>query len=152
VENLFKNVPIYEDDVILNLNFAITYKGQKNITNFENVLFKESLAREFKNCTLKNCIRMKEILIDDETICFIIKQISPDIALQQIVDDIDAKLNELLSLYNVKLKNNDWDIIELESIGDPVEVGKEIDDYLNRLQGDGYSDDYEKEEQEPDRG
>lgn len=130
------DIPINSDDIVLNLNFLVVFKALDNSTNFFNDLFQEDIKTYFKKYTCNNCVRIKDVLFGSDTIGFLIKQINPDIVLQEIIDDIDKYLSAEMNRYSIKSRNNDWSTIKIFSIGDPEEVKKDIDSYLRNLHFD----------------
>lgn len=136
MDDFLDDIPINGDDVVINLNFLLVYKAHNNSIGLCNDLFQKEIKTYFKKYTYNNCVRIKDVLFDSDSIWFFIKQVNPDIAMQEIIDDIDNYLSTELERYSIKLRNDDWEIIEIFSVGDPEEVKKDIDSYLRNLRFD----------------
>jgi hypothetical protein len=136
MDDFLDDIPINGDDVVINLNFLLVYKAHNNSIGLCNDLFQKEIKTYFNKYTYNNCVRIKDVLFDSDSIVFFIKQVNPDIAMQEIIDDIDNYLSSELERYSIKQRNDDWEIIEIFSIGDPEEVKKDIDSYLRNLRFD----------------
>ncbi len=136
MEDILDDIPINEDDIVINLNYLLIYKAFDNTGNFVNDLFQKEIRNYFRSYNFNNTLRIKDVIFDSDSIEFFIKQVSPDIAMQNVVDDIDKYLRNELDRHSIKLSTNDWEIVKIFSIGNIENAKKDMDNYLERLDDD----------------
>src|SRR3989339_424449 len=95
MDDIFDSIPISEDDVVVNLNYQIVFTANDSFGGFDSWM-QESLLNSLKKYGYKNAIRMNKVnFLANRTISFHIKQLNPDFALQEIVDDEKETKNEI---------------------------------------------------------
>lgn len=133
MSEIYDELPISDDDIVMNLNYQIVFEVQDQITIICNELFQNDLKKHFKKYTYRNCIRVKDVLFTSDKIVLLIKQVSPDVAMQEVVDEIDKYLISEIERYGTEIKDDVWKYVKIFSIGDPKEVKKDIETYLRKI-------------------
>jgi hypothetical protein len=77
---------------------------------------------------------LQRITIDrDNCIVFDLQLVNPDVAIQEIVDAIDAALGDLLPWPQALERGNQWREIQIFTIGDPEAAERDLAAYLEAV-------------------
>ena len=86
-----------EDDVDADLRYGITYILHEGILDLSEAWVHRPILERFRGYTHRNAIRLQRIAIDrDDCIVFDLQLVNPDVAIQEIVKEMDAVLCDLL--------------------------------------------------------
>ncbi len=133
MDDILDSIPISEDDVVININFLLLFTARDGFAGFDTWM-QEHILNSFKGYDYKNAIRLnKTEFLSDKTIAFWIKLINPDIAPQEIFDDIDNRLHGILKTFSIKNAANLWKDISIFMVGDEEKAKDEASKYIEKL-------------------
>jgi hypothetical protein len=136
MNDAFKNMPIDEDDVVINLRYYFCYLANSGI-DFQERWIEGQIVQAFKEYTFNNSVRLNKIMvIASDCIFFDVKLINPDIAPQTVSDAIHKRLHEAVRCAFQGNSDEMWKEVKILSIGDETETTETIKSYLRRLRTD----------------
>jgi len=88
----------------------------------------------FQGYTHQNALRLHHIAVaHDDCLVFDLQLIDPNIAIQQIVDDISDMLCECLPWPHALEVKHPWREVRIMTIGDPASAEQEITAYIEAV-------------------
>ncbi len=88
----------------------------------------------FQGYTHQNALRLNCIAVaHDDCIVFDLHLVDPDVAIQQIVDDISDELSALLPWPHALEVEHPWREVRIMTIGDPASAEQEITSYIEAV-------------------
>ena len=133
-DDLYDSFPVSEDDVVIDLRFNAIFSARQPLLSFLEEWIMNQIKKRFKNYTSNNSIRLNAIeALNDETLLFDFKQIDPDVALEKIVEKINANLEETFKTFNVEMTEEFWKTVKIYSIGDKDDALEQAKEYLKRI-------------------
>jgi hypothetical protein len=131
-DDIFNSIPISEDDVILNINFQIIFIANDSFGGFDQWM-RDYLTDGFKGYNFKNTIRLNKIeFLSERAISFHVKLLNPEVAPQEIIEDLDKRLQHLLTSLSIIDIDDFWKDIASFTIGDEKETKREIAEYIHK--------------------
>ena len=133
-DDLYNSLPLSEDDVVIDLRFNVIFSAGQPLLSFREEWIMNQIRKRFENYTFNNSIRLNAIeALNDQTLLFDFKQIDPDIALEEIVESINAKLEETFETFNVEITEDFWETVKIYSIGNEDDALEQANEYLKRM-------------------
>ena len=134
MHDLYSILGVSEDDVDAYIRFGITYILREGILDLSEAWVHRPIIERFRGYTHQNAVRLQRIAIDrDDCIVFDLQLVNPDVAIQEIVDEIHALLYELLPWPQALETENPWREIRIFTIGDPEDAEKDLAAYLEAV-------------------
>jgi hypothetical protein len=132
--DLYSILGVSEDDVDVDIRYGIAYILRENILDLSEAWVHRPIIERFKDYTHQNAVRLQRIAIDrDDCIVFELQLVNPDVAIQEIVDEIYTALCELLPWPQALEIENPWREIRIFTMGDPEAAEKELAAYLEAV-------------------
>jgi hypothetical protein len=133
-DNLYNSIPLSEDDVVINLRFNAIFSARRPLLSFREEWIMKQIKKRFENYTFNNSIRLNAVeALNDQMLLFDFKQIDPDIALEEIVENINANLEETFETFNVEITVDFWETVKIFSIGNEDDALEQANEYLKRI-------------------
>lgn len=138
-DDISNSIPISEDDIVLNLRYHVIFLAHQDATPFQEEWIRKAVGEGFKNHTHANAVRINEIRpLDERTLLFDLKQISPDVSLHDIIEGIKTKLENVLPHFGKLndrrgLEEDLWERIDFFSIVDKEGAISDMGEYLRRI-------------------
>jgi hypothetical protein len=134
MHDLYRILGVSEDDVDADIRYCITYILREGILDLSEPWVHRPIIERFRGYTHQNAVRLQRIAIDrDDCIVFDLQLVNPDVAIQEIVDEIDAALCDLLPWPQALVRENPWREIRIFTIGDPEAAQKDLATYLEAV-------------------
>jgi hypothetical protein len=134
VHDLYSILGVSEDDVDIDLRYRIIYILHEGILDVSEAWIHRPILERFRDYTHRNAVRMLRIAVDrDDCVVFDLRLVNPDVAIQEIVQEIYAALYELLPWPQAFKIENPWREIRIFTIGDPEAAEKELAAYLEAV-------------------
>ena len=97
MHDLYSILGVSEDDVDVYIRYGITYILREGILDLSEAWVHRPIIERFRGYTHQNAVRLQRIAVDrDDCIVFDLQLVNPDVAIQEIIDEIHAVLCELL--------------------------------------------------------
>lgn len=127
-------IPIDEDTEVTDLNFQIIFLGNENLLDFSEDWKNDHIRKSINEIKIHQWYRLSEFSIGQDYITVNIKQITPDAALQDIVEFISGCLSNTVDrLFDIPEDQNKWDKIEVFSIGSTEKVKEDMETYIRKM-------------------
>ena len=95
MHELYSILGVSEDDIDIDIRYCITYVLRGHL-GLERSPVHRPIIERFRGYTHQNAVRLHRIAVDqDDCIVFHLQLVNPDIAIQEIVDEIYGALCEL---------------------------------------------------------
>jgi len=134
MHDLYSILGVSEDDIDADIRYGITYILREGILDLSEAWVHRPIIERFRGYTHQNAIRLQRIAIDrDDCIVFYLQLVNPDVAIQEIVDEIHAALCELLPWPQALELENPWQEIQIFTVGDPEAAEKDLAAYLEAV-------------------
>jgi hypothetical protein len=134
MHDLYSILGVSEDDVDVYIRYGITYILREGILDLSEAWVHRPIIERFRGYTHQNAVRLQRIAVDrDDCIVFDLQLVNPDVAIQEIVDEIHAVLCELLPWPQALETDNPWREIRIFTIGDPEATEKDLAAYLEAV-------------------
>ena len=134
MHDLYSILGVSEDDVDVYIRYGITYILREGILDVREAWVHRPIIERFRGYTHQNAVRLQRIAVDrDDCIVFDLQLVNPDVAIQEIVDEIHAVLCELLPWPQALETDNPWREIRIFTIGDPEAAEKDLAAYLEAV-------------------
>lgn len=133
-DDLYDSFPVSEDDVVIDLRFNVIFSAGRPLLSFREEWIMKQVRKRFENYNFNNSIRLNAIkALNDQTLLFDFKQIDPDSALEEIVENINANLEETFETFNVEIAEDFWKTVKIYSIGNEDDALEQANGYLKRI-------------------
>ena len=134
MHDLYSILGVSEDDIDADIRYGITYILREGIVDLSEAWVHRPIIERFRGYTHQNAVRLQRIAVDrDDCIVFDLQLVNPDVAIQEIVDEIHAALCELLPWPQALELENPWQEIRIFTIGDPEAAEKDLAAYLEAV-------------------
>ena len=134
MHDLYSILGVSEDDVDVYIRYGITYILREGLLDLSEAWVHRPIIERFRGYTHQNAVRLQRIAVDrDDCIVFDLQLVNPDVAIQEIVDEIHAVLCELLPWPQALETDNPWREIRIFTIGDPEAAEKDLAAYLEAV-------------------
>jgi hypothetical protein len=132
--DLYSILGVSEDDVDVDIRYGITYMLHEGILDLSEAWVHRPIIERFRDYTHRNAVRLQRIAIDqDDCIVFDLQLVNPDVAIQEIVDEIYADLCDLLPWPQTLERENPWREVRIFTIGNPEMAQKDLAAYLEAV-------------------
>ena len=134
MDDLYNILGVSEDDIVLDVRYCLLYVLRKDILDLHEDWVSRLIMERFQDYTHQNALRLNRIAIaHDDCIVFDLHLVDPDVAIQQIVDDISDELSALLPWPHALEVEHPWREVRIMTIGDPASAEQEITSYIEAV-------------------
>jgi hypothetical protein len=134
MHDLYNILGVSEDDIVVDVRYCLLYALRKDILDLREDWVHRSIMERFRGYTHQNAIRLHRIVVaHDDCIVFDLQLVDPDVAIQQIVDDIADVLRELLPWPHARAAEHPWREVQIVTIGAPGSAEQEIMAYIEAV-------------------
>jgi hypothetical protein len=134
MQELYSILGVSEDDIDIDIRYCITYVLREGILDLSETWVHRPIIEWFRGYTHQNAVRLHRIAVDqDDCIVFHLQLVNPDVAIQEIVDEIYGALCELLPWPQALEMEHVWYEIRIFTVGDPKTVEKALAEYLEAV-------------------
>ena len=134
MDDLYHILGVSEDDMVVDLRYGILYVLHEGLLDLREAWVSRLIMERFQGYTHQNALRLNRIAIaHDDCLVFDLQLIDPDVAIQQIVDDISDVLRECLPWPHVLEVASPWREVQIMTIGDPASAEQEITAYIEAV-------------------
>lgn len=130
-DDLLDDIPISEDDVVINIRFAIIFTADENKLNFENEWINKPINNAFRNYTFHNAVRVNKIMYEENRMTIVVKLLDPEVSFEAISGDAENKLYGVLESLGIQ-KEAITDI-GMETIGGEQDAMEQADNYVKQI-------------------
>ncbi len=142
MKELYSVLGVSEDDIVVNLRYCVIYALREGILALSEEWVHRPIIERFRDYTHQNAIRVNRIAVDhDDCIVFDLRLVDPDVAIQEIVNDISDVLCELLPWPHALEVEHPWREVRIFTIGDPASVEQELLAYIQAVRRSKLEDD-----------
>lgn len=133
-DDLYNSFPLSGDDVVINLRFNAIFSESQPFLSFQEKWVINRIRKHFEHYTFNNSVRLTVIeVLNNQTLMFDFKQIDPEVALEEIIENINANLEEVFGAFNVKITEDFWETVKIYSIGDKGDALEQANEYLKKI-------------------
>jgi hypothetical protein len=134
MDDLSNILGVSEDDMVVDLRYGLLYVLRKDILDLREDWVSRPIMERFQGYTHQNALRLNRMAIaHDDCLVFDLHLVDPDVAIQQIVDDISDELSVLLPWPHVLEVASPWREVQILTIGDPASAEQEIAAYIEAV-------------------
>jgi hypothetical protein len=134
MHDLYNILGVSEDDIVVDVRYCLLYALHKDILDLRADWVYRAIMERFRDYTHQNAIRLHRIAVaHDDCIVFDLQLVDPDVAIQQIADDIADVLRELLSWPHALAAEHPWREVQIVTIGAPESAEQEIMAYIEAV-------------------
>jgi hypothetical protein len=134
MDDLYNILGVSEDDIVVDVRYCILYLLREDILDLREAWVQRAIMERFQGYTYQNALRLHRIAIaHDDCIGFDLQLVDPDVAIQQIVDDISDVLSELLPWPHAPGMAHPWREVRIVTIGAPESDEEEITAYIEAV-------------------
>jgi hypothetical protein len=134
MDDLYNILGVSEDDIVVDVRYCLLYVLRKDILDLREDWVHRAIMERFRGYTHQNAIRLHRIAVaHDDCIVFDLQLVDPDVAIQQIVDDIADVLRELLPWPHARAAEHPWREVQIVTIGAPESAEQEIMAYIEAV-------------------
>jgi hypothetical protein len=134
MHDLYTILGVSEDDSVVDVRYCLLYALRKDILDLREDWVHRAIMERFRGYTHQNAIRLHRIAVaHDDCLVFDLQLGDPDVAIQQIVDDIAEVLHELLPWPSARAAEHPWREVQIVTIGAPESAEQEIMAYIEAV-------------------
>src|SRR5882724_8979661 len=134
MDDLSNILGVSEDDIVVDLRYCLLYVLRKDLLDLREDWVQHSIMERFQSYTHQNALRLNRIAIaHDDCIVFDLHLVDPDVAIQQIVDDISDELSDLLPWPHALGVEHPWREVRIVTLGNPASAEEEITAYIEAV-------------------
>jgi len=134
MDDLYNILGVSEDDIVVDVRYCILYILHKDILDLREEWVSRPLMERFQGYTHQNALRLNRMAIaHDDCIVVDLHLVDPDVAIQQIVDDIADVLCACLPWPPTLGVESPWREVRILTIGDPASAEQEITAYIEAV-------------------
>lgn len=134
MKDIYNILGVSEDDIVIELRYCVIYALRKDILDLSEDWARRPIIARFKDYTHQNAIRINNIAFDnDDCIVFDLRLVDPDVAIQDIIDDISDVLIGLLPWPAAIETEYPWREVKVFTVGDSDLVNDDIKAYIEAL-------------------
>ena len=120
MDDLYNILGVSEDDIVVDVRYCLLYVLRKDILDLREDWVHRAIMERFRGYTHQNAIRLQRIAVaHDDCIVFDLQLVDPDVAIQQIVNDIADVLRKLLPWPHARAAEHPWREVQIVTIGAP---------------------------------
>ncbi len=134
MDDLSSILGVSEDDIVLDVRYCLLYILRKDILDLREAWVQRTIMERFQGYTHQNALRLNRIAIaHDNCLVFDLQLVDPDVAIQEIADDISDVLNELLPWPHALGVASPWREVRMLTIGASESAEEEITAYIEAV-------------------
>ncbi len=134
VDDLYNILGVSEDDIVVDVRYCLLYILREDILDLREAWVQRAIMERFQGYTHQNALRLHRIAVaHDDCIVFDLQLVDPDVAIQEIADDISDMLSELLPWPHAPGVVSPWREVRIMTIGAPESAEQEITAYIEAV-------------------
>ena len=134
MKDLYSILSVSADDIVVDVRYCIIYVLREGILDLSEAWVHRPIIERFRGYTHQNAIRLHRIAVaHDDCIVFDLQLIDPDVAIQEIVDDISDLLSELLPWPHALEVEHRWREVRIFTLGAPESAEKDLTAYIEAI-------------------
>jgi hypothetical protein len=134
MNDLYNILSVSADDIIIDIRYCIIYVLREGILDLSEAWVHRPIIERFRGYTHQNAIRLHRIAVaHDDCLVFDLQLVDPDVAIQEIVDDISALLSALLPGPPALEGAPPWREVRIFTIGTPESAEKDLTAYIEAV-------------------
>jgi hypothetical protein len=134
MSDLYSILSVSADDIIVDMRYCIIYVLREGILDLNEEWVHRPIIERFRGYTHQNAIRLNRIAVAHaDCLVFDLQLVDPDVAIQEIVDDICDLLSELLPWPHAPEVEHPWREVRIFTIGAPESAEKELRAYIEAV-------------------
>jgi hypothetical protein len=134
VDDLYNILGVSEDDIVVDVRYCLLYILREDILDLREAWVQRAIMERFQGYTHQNALRLHRIAVaHDDCIVFDLQLVDPDVAIQEIADDISDMLSELLPWPHAPGVVSPWREVRIRTIGAPESAEQEITAYIEAV-------------------
>ena len=134
VDDLYNILGVSEDDIVVDVRYCLLYILREDIPDLREAWVQRAIMERFQGYTHQNALRLHRIAVaHDDCIVFDLQLVDPDVAIQEIADDISDMLSELLPWPHAPGVVSPWREVRIMTIGAPESAEQEITAYIEAV-------------------
>ena len=134
MDDLYGILGVSEDDMVVDLRYCLLYVLRKDILDLREDWVARLIMARFQGYTHQNALRLHRIAVaHDDCLVFDLHLLAPDVAIQQIVDDISDELCECLPWPHALGVEHPWREVRIVTLGNPASAEEETTAYIEAV-------------------
>ena len=134
MDDLYNILGVSEDDIVVDVRYCLLYILREDILDLREAWVQRAIMERFQGYTHQNALRLHRIAVaHDDCIVFDLQLVDPDVAIQEIADDISDMLSELLPWPHAPGVVSPWREVRIMTIGAPESAEQEITAYIEAV-------------------
>ena len=134
MNDLYSILSVSADDIVIDIRYGIIYVLREGMLDLHEAWVHRPIIERFRGYTHQNAIRLHRIAVaQDDCLVFDLQLVDPDVAIQEIVDDISALLRELLPWPHALAGEPPWREVRICTIGAPESAERELTAYIEAV-------------------
>jgi len=134
MDDLYSILGVSEDDVVINVRYGVIFILREGLLDLSEAWVHRPLREWCSGYTCQNAIRLHCLTIaHDDCLVFDLQLLAPDVAIQEVVDDISAVLGALLPWPPALEVEHPWREVQIYTIGDPESAEQELTAYIEAI-------------------
>ena len=134
MHNIYSVLGISEDDVVVDLRYCVIYILHEGILDLSEEWVHHPIIDRFRTYTHQNAVYLNRIAVDhSDSIVFDLQLVDPEVAIQEIVDEIYDILCELLPWPQALAVDNPWREARIFTVGASESVEKDLMAYIEAV-------------------
>ena len=134
MDNIYSVLGFSEDDVVIDLRYCIIYILHEAILDLSEEWVHHPIIDRFRSYTHQNAVHLNRIAVDHgDCIVFDLQLVDPEVAIQEVVDEIYDILCDLLPWPRALAVDNPWREVRIFTVGTPESVEKDLMAYIEAI-------------------
>lgn len=134
MHDLYSILSVSADDIVIDVRYCIIYVLREGMLDLSEAWVHRPILERFRGYTHQNAIRLHHIAVaHDDCLVFALQLVNPNVAIQEIVDNISALLSELLPWPHAREVKHPWREIRIFTLGTPESAEQEITAYIEAV-------------------
>ena len=134
MHNIYSALGISEDDVVVDLRYCVIYILHEDILDLSEEWIHHPIIDRLRSYTYQNAAHLNCIGVDrEDCIFFDLQLVDPEVAIQEVVDEIYDILCELLPWPQALSVDNPWREVQILTVGTPESVEKDLLAYIEAV-------------------
>lgn len=134
MHNIYSVLGVSEDNVVVNLRYCIVYMLHEGSMDLREAWVCDPIIDRFKSYTHQNAVHLNRIAVDHrDCLLFDLQLIDPNVAIQEIVDEVSEILGELLPWPKGLEIEDRWREVRIFTVGTPASVEEDLTAYIEAV-------------------
>ena len=134
MNDLYSILSVSVDDIVIDVRYCIIYVLREGILDLSEAWVHRPILERFRGYTHQNAIRLNRIAVaHDDCLVFDLQLVDPDVAIQEIVDDISDLLSELIPWPHALEGEHPWREVRICTIGAPESAEEDLTAYIEAV-------------------